>query len=195
MRNKAILLSAISTFLFAGISTLQAQTPSNRIPQQVMIRGQRADAAYVLAPAGGIQSYSCPAPEQYTTPDGASQGWACFDGSTNVWLLSALPPQGTQAPPAAPVIQAPAQPVQQVYQPVILQPVYQQPVYQQPVTSVVYYYEPAYPIVYREPSRVIYTAPSYPRVVERVYTPTISVGIGIGHNSRDDHHDDRGRRR
>jgi len=139
MINKSILTSTALVTMFAIASGAAfAQTPviQNRVAQPVVIGGLRVDAAYVLAPGGGIQSYSCPAPQQYVTPDGASQGWACFDSATNVWLLSALPPQQ----------QAPA--------PVVVQQVVQQPVYEQPA------------IIYREPPRVIYAAPYYyPRTI------------------------------
>lgn len=184
MRSKAIVLSAISGILLAGFSTLHAQTPvaSNRVVQQVVIRGQRADAAYVLAPTGGIQSYTCPSPEQYATPDGASQGWACYDAATSVWLLSALPPAQQAPAPAPAVIQQPVQQQvqQQVYQPVVIQPVYQQPVYS-PSVGYYSYYEPYPTVIYREPSRVIYSTPYY------YSRPTLSIGIGIGRSSHDDH--------
>jgi hypothetical protein len=162
MRSKSILLSAslILSMTVGTISPAFAQTPvaQNRIAQQVVIGGLRVDAATVIAPGGGVQSYSCPGPQQYVTPDGASQGWACFDPVTNVWLLSALPPQ-QQTPVAPVVVQAPppvvaAPPV--VYQQVVQQPVYAAPVvYQYPV------YQPVYapPVVYRAPTRVIYAAP------------------------------------
>jgi hypothetical protein len=164
MRSKSILLSAglIFTLTVGSLSPAFAQTPvaQNRIAQQVVIGGLRVDAATVIAPGGGVQSYSCPGPQQYVTPDGASQGWACFDPITNVWLLSALPPQ----PEAPAVIQAPVQapPPPVVVQQVIQQPVYAPPVvYQYPVVQPVYapVYAPA--VVYRAPARVVYAAPVY----------------------------------
>jgi hypothetical protein len=146
MRSKSILMSAglVVTLTVGTISPAFAQAPvvQNRIAQQVVIGGLRVDAATVIAPGGGVQSYSCPGPQQYVTPDGRSQGWACFDPITNVWLLSALPPQ-QQAPAPAPVIQQP-----------IYAPVYQPPViYQYPVV------QPA--VVYRAPARVVYASPVY----------------------------------
>jgi hypothetical protein len=147
LRRKSIqrtVLGLVVLSLVAG-TAVYAQTTAvqNRVAQQVVIGGLRVDAAYVLAAGGGIQSYTCPTPQQYITPDGASQGWACFDATTGVWLLSALPPQ--QAAPA------PA--------PVVVQQVIQQPVYQPPVVYAVV--QPTY--IYREP-RYIYAAPIYPRV-------------------------------
>src|SRR3954471_9744325 len=123
MRSTSILMAAslVITLTVGTISPAFAQAPfaQNRIAQQVVIGGLRVDAATVIVPNGGIQSYSCPGPQQYVTPDGASRGWACFDPVTNVWLLSALPPQ-QEAPPAP--VQAPP--------PVVMQQVIQQPVYQ-----------------------------------------------------------------
>jgi hypothetical protein len=151
IRSKSILISAglVVTLTIGTISPSFAQAPvaQSRIAQQVMIGGLRVDAATVIAPGGGIQSYSCPGPQQYVTPDGASQGWACFDPITNVWLLSALPPQ--QEAPAP--VQAPP--------PVVLQQVVQQPVYP-PV--VIYQYPVVQPaIVYQAPARVVYASPVY----------------------------------
>jgi hypothetical protein len=149
MRSKSILMSAglVITLTVGTISPAFAQAPvaQNRIAQQVVIGGLRVDAATVIAPNGGIQSYSCPGPQQYVTPDGSSRGWACFDPVTNVWLLSALPPQ-QQAP--APV-QAPP--------PVVVQQVVEQPVYQ---PAVIYQYPVVQPtVIYRQPARVVYAAP------------------------------------
>jgi hypothetical protein len=76
-----------------------AQTPAayTRIPEVVTINGQPANGAYVMTPNGTVQAYACPAPKPYTNA-GGEQGWACFDPSTGVWLLGALPPPA--APPA-----------------------------------------------------------------------------------------------
>ena len=137
-----VLALALSAEAFA-----QAQPVPNRIPQQVIINGQRVNGAYVPAAGGGMQSFTCSSPQQYATPDGSSQGWACFEQASGVWLLNALPPATQPAPQApAPVTGAPlpAQP------PAV---VYQQPstvIYQQPYpATVVYgpppvYYAPAY---------------------------------------------------
>src|SRR5262249_18602293 len=50
----------------------------------------------------------------YMTPDGAGQGWACFDASTGYWLLNALPPAQVQTPP--PVVYQQAPPPAVIYQ-------------------------------------------------------------------------------
>ena len=151
MRRNSILTSAglVVSLTIGTISPAFAQAPvaQNRIAQQVVIGGLRVDAATVIAPGGGVQSYSCPGPQQYVTPDGASQGWACFDPITNVWLLSALPLQ--QQAPAA--VQAPP--------PVVVQQVVQQPVYS---PAVIYQYPVVQPaVVYRAPARVVYASPVY----------------------------------
>ncbi|HLQ77340.1 MAG TPA: hypothetical protein VK210_08295 [Terriglobia bacterium] len=148
----------IMVLALAAGSAAYAQTPvaQNRVAQQVVIGGLRVDAAYVLAAGGGVQSYTCPTPQQYITPDGASQGWACFDPTTGVWLLSALPPQ--QAAPA------PA--------PVVVQQVVQQPVYQPPVV-----YAVAQPtIIYRNYPRYIYAAPIYPGYPRVYYSSSAIIG-------------------
>src|SRR5215471_13798040 len=97
----------------AGFS--QVQAAQNRIPQQIIINGQIANGAHVTTTEGQIQSFSCPAPQHYTTADGSSQGWACYEQTTGVWLLNAVPPSQAQVAPApAP---APAPPPQIVQQP------------------------------------------------------------------------------
>jgi hypothetical protein len=129
---------ALSAPVFAQVQPVV----QNRIPQQVIINGQRMNGAYVVAANGGMQTFTCSAPQQYVTPDSASQGWACFDQATGVWLLNALPPS------AQTVQEAPA-PVQP---PTVI---YQQPpavIYQQPLPATVVYATPA-PVIY---------APAYP---------------------------------
>lgn len=163
MRSKPVLVSAgLAAVLTVGSISAFAQAPlsQNRIAQQVMISGLRVDAAYVITPGGGVQSYSCPGPQQYATPDETSQGWACFDPTSNVWLLSALPPQQqAPAPPPAPVV------VQQVIQ----QPVYAPPVvYQYPVVQQT--------VIYRPPTRVVYAAPVY---AAPVYSSSAIIGASV----------------
>jgi hypothetical protein len=117
-----------------GVSDGFSQVPvaQDRIVQPVIINGQQANAAYVMAPGGGVQSFTCSGPQQYVTPDGAGQGWACHDAATGYWLLNALPPAQVQAPPAV--------------------------VYQQAPPAVVYSASPR--VVYAAPPVVV--APAYP---------------------------------
>src|ERR1041385_5637978 len=134
----------------------QVQAAQNRIPQQVMINGETAAGAYVMTAGGQIQGYTCPSPQRYTTADGSSQGWACYEQTTGVWLLNAVPP-------AQPQIAAAPQPVPQ--QPAIAYPqappavVYQQSppavVYQQAPPAVVYQQAPP-TVIYQQPAAVIY---------------------------------------
>lgn len=147
--------------LSASASVFQVQAPQNRIPQQIVINGQMANGAYVTTASGQMQSFSCPSPQQYATPDGRSQGWACYEQTTGVWLLNALPPTQAQAQPApVPVVQQP----QVVYQQAPPAVVYQQApptvIYQQP--SVIY--QPVPTVVYAPPQSVV-VAPVYPSSV------------------------------
>jgi hypothetical protein len=175
----------------AGFS--QVQAAQNRIPQQIVINGQMATGVHVSTAEGQIQSYTCPSPQHYTTADGSSQGWACYEQTTGVWLLNAVPPSRAQAAPAP----APAPIVPQVIpqQPPVYQqapPVYQQapPVYQQAPPVVVYQtqpaviYQPAPAVIYQQPPTVIYEpAPTVvyapvrrPVVVAPAYPSSVVLG-------------------
>jgi hypothetical protein len=179
---------ALVTAAIPGYST-QVQTAQNRVPQQVVINGQTVNAVSVVAEGGGLQTYRCLNPQQYSSLDGASQGWACYDQATGVWLLNALPPAQAQVPP--PVQQPPVQRAPlPVPQPQAVPPVYpQQPsvVYQQP--PVVVYQQP--PVVYQPatvvyqqppvfyPAPVVYAAPVYyprPVVVAPAYPSSVVLG-------------------
>jgi hypothetical protein len=136
----------------------------NQIPQQIIINGQTVNGAYVLTANGGMQSYTCPNPQEYVTADGASRGWTCFDSTSNVWLLNALPPAQSQvAPQPAPQTAPPPPPA--------ITP-QNAPVYQAPP-----------PVVYTQPT-VIYTTPypaypaypAYPVVVAPAYPPSVILG-------------------
>src|SRR5215831_8471987 len=86
--------------LSANASVLRVQAGQNRTPQQIVINGQMANGAYVTTAGGQLQSFTCPSPQQYTTADGSSQGWACYEQTTGVWLLNAVPPSRAQVNPA-----------------------------------------------------------------------------------------------
>ena len=205
MRGKRLPL--LSIFTVAAVVTAaipsysQVQPAQTRIPQQVAINGQTVNAVSVVAEGGGAQTYRCLNPQQYVSLDGASQGWACYDQASGVWLLNALPPAQAQAPPVQPQVQT-APPVQQPqvqraplpqYQypaplpqttrPAVVYPqqptvVYQQPpvvVYQQPPTVV--YQQP--PVVYQSAPTVVYTTPVYPAspvVVAPAYPSSVILG-------------------
>jgi hypothetical protein len=200
MRGKDLpLLSklAVSALLTAAIPSYSAQVQSaqNRVPQQVVINGQTVNAVSVVAEGGGLQTYRCLNPQQYSSLDGASQGWACYDQATGVWLLNALPPAQAQIPAPQPQVQQP--PVQRapipVPQPQVAPPVtypqqpsvvYQQPpviVYQQPPVvyqpATVVYQQP--PVVYQPAPTVVYTTPVYPArpvVVAPAYPSSVVLG-------------------
>ena len=136
MRRRNLVFFVALVLLAAGIALPAPAEAQSRIAQQVVINGQVTNGAFVTTPAGGMQTFTCDSPQQYTTPDGAVQGWACYDGTTGVWLLNSAPPTAGQPP----VIYQ--QPATVVYQPspVVVAPVV---VYQRPVRPIVV--APAYP--------------------------------------------------
>jgi hypothetical protein len=150
---KKLLFVGIGAALVFSLSAAQgfSQVPAlqNRIPQQIVINGQQVPAAYVMASGGGAEAFSCPAPQPYVTPDGASQGWACYDPSTGVWLLNAVPPAQAQVAPA---------------------PLPQQPevIYQQAPPTVIYQQAP---VVYSAWPRRVAVAPAYP--------PSVALGAAV----------------
>ena len=179
-----VLMSATSGFS-------QVQPAQSRVPQQVVINGQRVNAVNVVAPAGGFQAYTCLNPQQYSTIDGSSQGWACYEQATGVWILNALPPAQVQQPQPQVQQQAPVQlpqpqpqvqvpqppaplPQPQVHQPTVVYP--QQPtiIYQQPP---VIYQQP--PVVYQPAPTVIYSTPVYP-APQVVYAPAYPPSVVLG---------------
>jgi hypothetical protein len=189
MKNRAAslaigLIAVLTASASEGFSQIQAA--QYRIPQQIVINGQVVNGAYVTGPGGQVQSFTCPAPQHYVTADGTSQGWACYEETTGVWLLSALPPAQAQTAPApapVPIPQQSQQPpviYQQAPPPAVIyqQPpvVYQQPpvVYQQP--PIVYQQAPP-TVIYQQPApTVIYTTPPRPVVVAPAYPPSVVLG-------------------
>lgn len=176
-------IACVATFACC-IPLARAQTPQTRIPQQIVINGQNASGAYVTSAEGRIQSFTCSSPQQYATADGSSQGWACYEQTTGVWLLHSAPP--AQAQPAAvpvavpsPVPVPPAQVATQSQPAVVCQPapptvvyqsmppaiVIQQPavIYSQPATVIVQ--QPAPVVVYSSAPRPVVMAPAYPSSV------------------------------
>jgi len=157
---------------YPSIGFSQVQALQNRIPQPIVVNGQTANGAYVTTPSGQIQSYTCPAPQRFTTADGSSQGWACYEQTTGVWLLSALPPQDQVTP--APVPQ-PASPPPVIYRqaPTIVYPQTPVVVYQS-APAVVYQQPPV--IVYEQPAPVVYAPVPRTVVVTPVYSPSVILG-------------------
>ena len=194
MGSKKLLLGtgvAVALVLTAGLPVpgfSQVQPAGSRIPQQVIINGQTVTAVNVVSPSGGFQSYTCTNPQQYSTADGSSQGWACYSPSTGVWLLNALGPVQAQAPQPPPVQPAPTpQPVPQAQAPLPPAPLPQAPLppAQQPA---VVYPQQAPTVIYQQPPTVIYTAPVYapaPVIVAPAYPPSVVLGTAaIGAASR-----------
>src|SRR5215813_7854299 len=184
MRDKllffGISLVAMSV-LSPSVGFSQVQAAQNRIPQQVVINGQMASGAYVTTATGQFQSFTCPSPQHYTTADGSSQGWACYEQTTGVWLLNAVPPsQGQVAPAPPPVPQVVPQVIPQ-QPPVIYQQAQPVLVYQ---TQPVVIYQPAPPaVIYQQPPTVIYEpaptvvyAPRRPVIVEPAYPSSVVLG-------------------
>src|SRR5262245_1326017 len=101
------LVLGFAVVAFPAVAFSQVQAAQNRIPQQITINGQLVNGAYVTAPGGQLQSFSCATPQHYTTADGSSQGWACYEQSTGVWLLNAVAPAQPQAVPAPAPVPAP----------------------------------------------------------------------------------------
>lgn len=177
MRDKVVFF-AISFVVISALSASegfsQVQVTQNRIPQQIVINGETVNGAYVTTAAGQIQSFTCPLPQHYTTADGSSQGWACYEQASGVWLLNAVPPPQRQVVPSPAPQVAPQQPpmVYQQAPPVVYYPqaqpavIYQVPpavVYQQP--AAVIYQQPAPTVVYAPHPRPIVVAPTYPSSV------------------------------
>src|SRR5205823_11869670 len=110
-------------------------------------------------------AYTCLNPQPYTTVDGSSQGWACYEQSTGVWLLNALPP--AQAPqPANPAQPAPPAPLPQAQPP-------------QPQPPAVYYPQQAPTVIYQQPPTIIYGSPVYP-APPVVYAPAYPSSVVLG---------------
>ena len=157
----SITFGGVILLAFAAQGFSQVQAAQTRIPQQIIVNGQRANGVYVVAPTGGFESFTCSAPQQFTTPEGTSQGWACYEQASGAWLLNALPPQTQNAAPG---------PVQGG----VPQGVPQQPtvIYQQPPTVI---YQQPYPtIIYTTPSYPVY--PVYPVIVRPAYPSSVVLG-------------------
>lgn len=181
--NRACTLAATLAALLtlpAATGFSQVQAEQNRIPQQIVISGLTVNAASVIASTGQAQGFTCSSPQHYTTLDGRSQGWACYEETTGVWLMNAVPP--VQAAPAPVPVQ---QPVAQSPAPVYRQaPVYpQQPaVYGAPLPNVVYQqaptvvYQQAPPVVVYQQPAIVYAQPVRPVIVAPAYPPSVVLG-------------------
>ena len=147
-------VALISMVAIVPVGFSQGQSAQTRIAQQIIVNGQPANGAYVQN-AGGMQSFTCTNPQSYSTPNGASSGWACYDQSTGTYLLNALPPVQAQAPPPAPA-QAQAQTQNEPWSETIPVPL---PPPQQPPTVI--YQQPAPAVVYAPAPYPMYVGPTY----------------------------------
>jgi hypothetical protein len=176
MRDRAVSFGIGIVAFFAltpSAAFSRSQAGQARIPQQVIINGQLVSGAYVTAAGGQLQSCTCSAPQHYTTADASSQGWACYEPATGVWLLNAIAPAQHQAPQAAPApVPVPPATVQQppavIYQQAPPTVIYQAAppptiVYQQPPTVI--YQQPVPTVVYAPAPRPVVVAPAYPSSV------------------------------
>jgi hypothetical protein len=195
MKKRAFLgITAVALLaMSASDGFSRTQTGQNRVPQEVVINGQRVTAATVTTAQGQIQSFTCSSPQHYVTPDGSQQGWACYEQTTGVWLMNAVPPvQPAQSVPA-PTASAPA-PVPAPLPGQAPPPVYQRtaPAYPQSAPAVIYPQVPAVvyqsPVIYPQPTviyqqpAVIYQQPAivYAAPAPVVYAPVYSPGVVLG---------------
>jgi hypothetical protein len=159
MRHRGVFLGivvAATLVLYPSAAFSQAQLTSTRIPQQVVVNGQLVSGASVTLAGGQVQSFSCPSPQRYSTADGSSQGWACYEHTNGVWLLNALPPALPPQPvPATTTVPTTSSP-----------PTYSPRRSPPPVT-----YQPSPPVIYGAPPVVIYTQPAPPVVIYRQPPP------------------------
>jgi hypothetical protein len=199
MKKRAFWGMAVTALLAVSASESFSQVPAgqNRIPQEVVINGQTVTAATVTTANGQIQSFTCSSPQHYVTPDGASQGWACYEQRTGVWLTNAVPPVQAQTAPAPVPTPAPAPVPAPLPQQAPPPTVYQQPApaYPPPAPAVVYQQPPAViyqtsPVIYAQPvyypPAVVYAAPVVyqpavvyaprPVVYAQPYSPSVLLG-------------------
>src|SRR5438034_9618860 len=87
MKKRAVFLAAGIVLLWTVSGFSQVRAAQNRIPQSVVINGQTVNGAYVTAPGGQLQRFTCPAPQHYIASDGASPGCACCGYPTGLWHL------------------------------------------------------------------------------------------------------------
>ncbi|PYS53022.1 MAG: hypothetical protein DMG13_14320 [Acidobacteria bacterium] len=64
MRSRKLLWISLGVIFIVSAAEgfSQVQTTQNRIPQQVIVNGQRVNGVYVTAQGGGLQSFTCPTP-------------------------------------------------------------------------------------------------------------------------------------
>jgi len=177
MKNRTVFfgIGLVSMLAASAPETFsQVQAAQNRISQDIVINGQMVHGVYVTAPGGQMQSFTCPAPQHYTTADNRVQGWACYEAATGIWLLNAVPPtQDPSAPVPVPVPQQPPGIYQQAPPPIVYQPA-PTVIYQQPVPTVIYQ-QPAPTVIYQQPV-VVQSVPHRPIIVAPAYPSSVVLG-------------------
>src|SRR5436309_15687596 len=73
MKKRAVFLAAGLALLWTVSGFSQVGAAPNRIPPSIVINGQTVNGAYVTAPGGPMQSFTCTARQQYLTFEGASR--------------------------------------------------------------------------------------------------------------------------
>ena len=92
--SKKLVLSLMMMGVLAYSHSVLGQTApagQQRIVQPIIINGQQAQGVMVVQ-NGTVQGHTCPSPQHYDTADQSSNGWACFEQATGMWLLHAQPP-------------------------------------------------------------------------------------------------------
>ena len=108
MKFRALLSLVVITAFAASAGSAFAQAPAGGqyINQPIVVNGQQVQGVMMVA-NGAIQTQSCPAPQRYVTPNQSSTGWACFDQTSQTWILPAMPAAQTAYPSApAPTYQS-----------------------------------------------------------------------------------------
>jgi len=83
-----LVLAAVMCLAPLALAAPQIQ----RIPQPIFVNGQQGEGVMIVQ-NGVPQTTTCANPQQYTTADQSTSGWACFDSSTGTWLLNSQPSQ------------------------------------------------------------------------------------------------------
>lgn len=83
----------MSIVLTLGLAVMaQGQEPERMQQYRVVIAARTVMAVYLKTDKGLLEYVRCPKPIQWRTHDELNRGWACFEKSTGVYLLNALPP-------------------------------------------------------------------------------------------------------
>lgn len=104
--NWSLALLSIMLLVLAFSMNAQSQSPEPVMLHKILIDGHTAQGAYTKV-NGTIQTVTCPEPHQWATPDRTEHGWACYEATTQVWVMNAMPPAPVQVVNSAPVTVTP----------------------------------------------------------------------------------------